>query len=553
MSKKALQQLTFLILFSFLLFFPFRSFSQDSEPDNQICAVYLTAIGCPACAEIEKLILSDLTQRFPGLVVIEYELYQAGPANQKTAQKYFESFTGPPGVPSLVLDKNIYIGPTRIKAAAKDIEAKFYQNCPLPGQKSIPLNRLKPSELSGMPRIWTKNRVFILESNSSDALFARTRDTCVAKLIQTKDIYSVLKNIDFEEVEPKAVNTSRGNLEFENAVMIGNWRMQWNKARQPNKLPAPNDSDTLAINWFTLILAFSLGIFLTFLTLKRKQVNSFLKTRKKRFFIVFAAMTTLILFFFLSLSIDQSLLQDLGRHLSLPLFTFAIALVDGFNPCNIFVLTVLLTLLVSTAASRKRFYLVGFIFVLVVFLFYLLFMAAWLNVFKYIGFTRPLRLIIATIAIGAGLINCKEFFFFKKGPSLMIAEKHKKTLYAKMRNLTQVIEKGPLPLLIASSVTLAVFSSLVEIPCTAGFPILYTSVLSSQVAAGSYNYIFYLIFYNLVYVFPLLAIIAILGFTFRAKKISQKQIQVIKLIGGIIMIALGIVLLANPQLIGVNI
>lgn len=272
--------------------------------------------------------------------------------------------------------------------------------------------------------------------------------------------------------------------------------------------------------------------------------------RKKDFFIIIISSLLLAGFFLLATRIEPSAFEELGYRLSLPLFTFFIAFIDGFNPCNMFVLTVLLTLLISASASRRRFFLVGFIFIIVVFLFYFLFMAAWLNVFNYLGYLTPLRVIIALVAIAAGLINCKELFFFKKGPSLTIQEKHKGPLHLRMRRLTEVVNKGSLPLLISSSVGLAVFSSLIEIPCTAGFPILYTLILSERMAGAGLGYFSYLLLYNLIYVIPLLAIITVFGYTFQAKRISQAQVQLIKFIGGIIMILLGIILLANPQLIG---
>lgn len=528
------------------------------ELDSQICVAYLTGIGCPACAQIEPILLSKLTERIPQLTIIEYEIYQAREPNLEIVQKYFESFRSPEtrmGIPSLILDGKTYVGANATRDALEKIKEKSPSYCPTPTGDLLSPKTLQVSQLPGRPRIWTKNRVFILESDDFTQAGGITRDTCLRNLIQAKNLEDILPKIPFEKIEPKPLNTSRGKIEFDKAILVGNWRMQWNEKLLSEKekvIISVKDKTTAPffLNWSLLLIAFGLGFLSCLLALRWKKINIILKNKKKNLLITFVAILLLVGFFIAALNVSSSFLSALGYRLPLPLFTFFIALVDGFNPCNMFVLTVLLTLLISSSASRKRFYLVGFIFILVVFLFYFLFMAAWLNIFKYLGFAGPLRIIIAIIALGAGLINCKEFFLFKKGPSLMIADKHKSTLYAKMRSLTGVINKGSLPLLVSSSVTLAVFSSLIEIPCTAGFPILYTSVLSAQVETGQIGYLFYLIFYNLIYVFPLLAIIAILGFTFQAKRISEKQIQIIKFIGGVIMIFLGIILLVNPGLIG---
>ena len=242
-------------------------------------------------------------------------------------------------------------------------------------------------------------------------------------------------------------------------------------------------------------------------------------------------------------------LEQLGTNLPLPLFTFIIAIVDGFNPCNLFVLTLLLGFLVAASKSRLRIYITGYTFVFVVAVFYFLFMAAWLNVFRYIGFVPVLRTGIAIIAIIAGLINCKELFFYKKGVSLTIQDRHKGPLYRKARHMQEVITEGAIPALIIASAALGIFSSLVELPCTAGFPIIYTGILAGRYLDTSLSYYAYLALYNLVYVLPLIVVIGVFGFVLKAGKITPRHVQVIKFIGGLIMILLGIVLIVNPGLI----
>jgi cytochrome c biogenesis protein CcdA len=269
----------------------------------------------------------------------------------------------------------------------------------------------------------------------------------------------------------------------------------------------------------------------------------------KNSIMVIIAATILILFYFLARNVSADYLKNLGLILPLPIFTFLIALVDGFNPCNLFVLTFLLALLISVSHSRKRIFTVGYIFVTVVYLIYFLFMAAWLNVFQFIGFIDPLRITIAIIALAAGIINCKELFFFRKGITLMVQEAQKPFLMRKIDNMKEVIKKASMPGLVAASIGLAAFSSLVELPCTAGFPIIYTAILSGRILDHTLGYYLYLLFYNLIYILPLAIIITIFGFSFKAKKITPRQMGIIKFIGGAIMIVLGIILLVNPHLL----
>jgi cytochrome c biogenesis protein CcdA len=131
----------------------------------------------------------------------------------------------------------------------------------------------------------------------------------------------------------------------------------------------------------------------------------------------------------------------------------------------------------------------------------------------------------------------------------MIPQKQKEKLYEKMRQIREVIANGTLPVLIITTITLALFTSFIELLCTSGFPVLYTSVLSTKHAANSMYHYYYLALYSLIYVMPLLIIIGFIGFFLESKQISKKQTGVIKFISGMIMIILGLVLLIRPELV----
>ena len=131
----------------------------------------------------------------------------------------------------------------------------------------------------------------------------------------------------------------------------------------------------------------------------------------------------------------------------------------------------------------------------------------------------------------------------------MIQEQHKRPLRMRIEKLKNKIRHGSLPALVSSSIVLAAFSSLIELPCTAGFPIIYAGILAGHYAKYSLGSYLYLLLYNSVYVLPLVVVIGVIGWTFHGKQISKKLMSVIKLIGGLIMIALGIVLLVNPGIL----
>lgn len=272
----------------------------------------------------------------------------------------------------------------------------------------------------------------------------------------------------------------------------------------------------------------------------------------KKILIIIAVILCLVSIFLLVKGVPQHHLARAEITLSLPSITFLIAIVDGFNPCTIWVLSFLLVLLTSVSYSRKRLFIVGFSFLAVVFIIYFLFMAAWLNLFLVLGYIKFLRIGVAIVALTAGLINCKELFLFGKGPSLMISSKNKIRIVKKIEDMKEFIKKGSLPPLIISSVGLAAFASLVEIPCTAGWPVLYTKILSEKVLQRNTLFYAYLLFYNLVYIIPLLIIVIIFIYFLKGRKMTQRQGKIIKFAGGFLMIALGIILLVNPGLLGLH-
>jgi len=244
-------------------------------------------------------------------------------------------------------------------------------------------------------------------------------------------------------------------------------------------------------------------------------------------------------------AIDLPLLGRVeGSAVSLPLFTVIIAGVDSFNPCAFFVLFFLLSLLIH-ARSRGRMLLIGGTFVLFSGLIYFLFMAAWLNVFLLVGQLPVVTVAAGVIAVGIALINIKDYFFFHQGVSLTIPEEAKPKLFARMRAL---LRASALPTMLTGTMVLAVAANSYELLCTAGFPMVYTRVLTLTPLTPLQHYL-YLAFYNAVYIVPLAVIVAFFVVTLGGQKLSEWQGRVLKLVSGTMMLVLGILLLAAPNLL----
>lgn len=233
-----------------------------------------------------------------------------------------------------------------------------------------------------------------------------------------------------------------------------------------------------------------------------------------------------------------------AKMVSLPSFTFIIGLLDGVNPCAMWVLMFLLTLLVN-AKSRKKLVMVGTVFVVSSGMVYFLFMTAWLNIFTFMGVANYVTIGLGVVALLMGAINVKEFFFFKKGVSLMIPEKAKPKLYEKMR---KVINNNNFFLSLLGTITLAFFVNLIELGCTIGLPAIYTRVLSIQEIDTGLKY-FYMGLYNVYYVVPLAVIVTVFVITMGKYRFEEKHAKVLKLISGILMVSLGLILVLKPDLL----
>jgi hypothetical protein len=208
------------------------------------------------------------------------------------------------------------------------------------------------------------------------------------------------------------------------------------------------------------------------------------------------------------------------------------------------VLLFLLALLVYTK-SRKRMFIIGGTFILVSGIVYYIFMAAWLNLFLFIGFLPHLRIIVGLFAVVIGLINVKELFFFKKGVTLSIPEWAKPKIFEKMRG---IVHESALPIALLSVVVLAFTVNSIELLCTAGFPAIYTKILTLN-NLSNFSYYSYLLLYIIMYMIDDMLVFTIAVITLSSKKLTEKQGRWMKFIAGFMMLVLGLLLILKPQLL----
>ncbi|HEY8569382.1 glutaredoxin domain-containing protein [Microbulbifer sp.] len=233
-----------------------------------------------------------------------------------------------------------------------------------------------------------------------------------------------------------------------------------------------------------------------------------------------------------------------ATELGLPLFTLALGLIDGFNPCAMWVLLFLLSILVRLQ-DRRRMALIAGTFVLVSGAIYYAFMAAWLNLFLVVGISNWLRWLLAAIAIAIGLVNLRDFFNQRRDYTLSIPESAKPGLYARIRKL---MHNNSLLTSLVGVAALAVLVNFIELLCTAGLPAIYTAVLS-QHELSKPAYYGYLGLYILAYIADDALMVTLAVVALGSRKLSQSTGRWLKFISGLVMLLLGVAMLLFPGLL----
>ena len=230
---------------------------------------------------------------------------------------------------------------------------------------------------------------------------------------------------------------------------------------------------------------------------------------------------------------------------SLVLTTLLIAAVDGVNPCSLWVLSILLALTLRTG-SRRTTALTGLVFIFVTGLVYAFFIGGLFTVFAVLSFAPIVRVVVALLAAAFGVINIKDFFWYKSVVSLSIPESSKPGIYDRMRRVLASAQS--LPALVTSTVILAAGVSFVELACTAGFPVLWTNIVAARdISAVEFGLLLGL--YMLVYQLDELIIFGVAVATMRVTKLQERQGRILKLLSGMLMFSLAVVMLVQPSLL----
>lgn len=231
-------------------------------------------------------------------------------------------------------------------------------------------------------------------------------------------------------------------------------------------------------------------------------------------------------------------------NLSLPVLSVVIGLIDGFNPCAMWTLLFLISLLLGMK-DKKRMWILGITFIVTSAFVYFLFLTAWLNFFLILGFVFWVRIVIALVAIGVGIYNLRDYHINRDGACKVTGNENRRKTFHKLKRITH--EKKFI-LALGGIILLAFAVNLVELVCSAGLPAIYTQILSISNLSPGQHY-FYILIYIFFFMLDDLVVFAIAMITLHAVGVQSKYARLSRLIGGILMLIIGGLLLFKPEIL----
>lgn len=231
--------------------------------------------------------------------------------------------------------------------------------------------------------------------------------------------------------------------------------------------------------------------------------------------------------------------------LSLPLLSIVLGTIDGFNPCAMWILIFLISMLFNMK-NRKKMWCLGITFLVTSAVVYLLFMFAWLGVTtQLLTKVSWFKILIALVALIGAYINLKSFYnSIKKGTGCEVVDnKKRKNIMTKIKKITT--EKSFILALIGV-IILAASVNVIELACSAGIPVLFTNILAlnnlTKLQTSMYIYL-----YTLFFLIDDIIVFIIAMLTLNIKAISTRYTKYSHLIGGILMLIIGILMLLKPS------
>lgn len=230
------------------------------------------------------------------------------------------------------------------------------------------------------------------------------------------------------------------------------------------------------------------------------------------------------------------------KNVSLGTAALVLGLIDGFNPCAMWVLLFLISMLIGMK-NKKRMWIIGLTFLGSSAFVYMLMMLSWLNIVVAISTSILVRNIIALIAVGGGILNFYNFFKHQDSGCSVVDEKKRKSVFERIKKFTK--EKS-LVLALIGTIALAFSVNIIELACSAGLPMVYTQLLAINDIKGLSAFL-YVLLYIVFFLLDDMIIFIVAMKTMEVTGMSTKYSKYSHLIGGILMVVIGLLLIFKPE------
>lgn len=246
-----------------------------------------------------------------------------------------------------------------------------------------------------------------------------------------------------------------------------------------------------------------------------------------------------------SYSVDTGLFGVVSlKDVSLPIFTIILGAVDGFNPCAMWILIFLITMMFSMH-DRFKMWILGLTFIFTSGFVYLCFMLSWFSLASFLSSVVLIRFLIACFAVLFGMVNIYRYFkSLNSDVGCDVTDKKKRVKI--MERIKKIVNEKSFLLSILGIMLLAFSVNLIELLCSLGIPVMFTNVLAMN-ELSTLEYVIYMGLYLIFFLIDDILIFVIAMKTLKIKGISNKYTKYSHLIGGIIMVLLGILMVIKPE------
>lgn len=236
-----------------------------------------------------------------------------------------------------------------------------------------------------------------------------------------------------------------------------------------------------------------------------------------------------------------------AKTVSLPIISILIGFIDGFNPCAMWILIFLISMLFNMK-NKKKMWILGITFLVVSALVYLVFMLGLLKVANSVG--NKFKYIIGLVALIGGFINIKSYLKSRKKDTgcQVTNNKSRKKIIERIKKY--VNEKNFILSILGISI-LAISVNLIELACSSGLPTMFIEILSLN-DLSKFEYMFYLALYILMFMIDDIVIFIISMSTLKLTGISNKYTKYSHLIGGVLMILIGLLMIFRTDILMFN-